>query len=110
MISMGRLIAAVRRVVLDSDLDQRRYSDQDIREAVRLSLGELRLFRPDLFVGNPVSMPDTDTADVLPFDATFESALVYLTAGQLLFAGQDGQALQAGAAFQERGRIMLQGV
>lgn len=84
MIVVADIVTAVRRLVHDTSTATQRYTDRDVRDAIRLGLMNLRKARPELFLDDVSGLPDPRELETLDIDPQFEFSLHYFAAGALL--------------------------
>ena len=94
---VSQIIDETRRILADKGVaEKQRNKDADIRGAMRMSVSDMRRVRPDFFLPDLETMPDSMAVDSLDIEDWLFTPITFLCAGYILMQhdqySQDGTA------------------
>ena len=102
------LIAQARVLLLDTIVEYR-YSDDELLEALNISLLEIRRIRPDLFLLDPTTIPEYTTVDstAIDVDIMYLNAVLHFVVGQAHLRDEEETTDSRASAFMSSFRSRL---
>lgn len=89
-ITVANIVEEVRRLARDRDVgEHQRFSDDDIRGAMRMTISDVRRMRPDAFIGSLTANPDPRVEETLDLEEFFFTPIVYLTLAYVLMENDE---------------------